>query len=46
MQQAEIIRAVHILKREGWSSDKILAFILEVSGEAPADSDSEDEAKR
>ena len=36
MQQAGIIRAVHILEREGWPADKILAFILEVSGDTPA----------
>ena len=46
MQQAEIIRAVHILQREGWDAEKILAFILEVSGDTPtgealADSQSE-----
>ena len=36
MQPAELIRAVHILKREGWPAEKILSFILEVSGDAPA----------
>ena len=42
MQPSEIIRAVHILKREGWPADKILAFILEVSGDTPMEAETQD----
>ena len=36
MHQAEIIRAIHILRRKGWTDTEIIEYLLEVAGDTPA----------
>ena len=35
MQQAEIIRMIHILRRKGWTDTEIIEYLLEVAGDTP-----------